>query len=178
MESRLRRTGSATNSRTGAAKPTFRIAQDYGDSALKLRVRILCTVTVIRSEGSQFCSDWCAKWRSLAESNPCFSLERAGRATPAAQHHVDEHASSPVAHHPQHQGCSCGTAPFRFRGPKLVAGGASVHFLQKLAHRIELRAEAFPISGLQSLHCLIVAIKRLPCLICRRACGGPLLCRG
>ena len=60
----------------------------------------------------------------------------------------------------------------------LLASGASVHFLQKLAHCIELRAEAFPISGLQSLHCLIVAIKRLPCLTCRRACGGPLLCRG
>lgn len=60
----------------------------------------------------------------------------------------------------------------------LVAGGASVHFLQKLAHRIELRAEALPISGLQSLHCLIVAIKRLPCLTCRRAGGGPLLCCG
>jgi len=30
----------------------------------------------------------------------------------------------------------------------LVAGGLSVHFLQELAHCIELRAEAFPISGL------------------------------
>jgi len=66
-----------------------------------------------------------------------------------------------------------GSAGLKVRG--LVAGGASVHFLQKLAHRIELRAEALPISGLQSLHCLIVAIKRLPCLTCRRACGGPLL---
>ncbi len=137
-------------------------------SALKLRVGILCTlctVTVIPL----------ALPRGI---DPCFSLERAGRATPAAQHHVDEHASSPVAHHPRHQGCSCGTAPFRFRGPKLVARGASVHFLQKLAHCIELRAEAFPISGLQSLHCLIVAIKRFACLTCRRACDGPLLCRG
>ena len=44
----------------------------------------------------------------------------------------------------------------------LVTAGASVHFLQELAHRIELSPEAFPISGLQSLHCLIVAIKRLP----------------
>src|SRR6266852_4180129 len=59
----------------------------------------------------------------------------------------------------------------------LVAGGASVHFLQKLAHCIELRAEALPISGLQSLHCLVVAIKRLPCLTCRWACDGHLLCR-
>src|SRR6266851_8166502 len=59
----------------------------------------------------------------------------------------------------------------------LVAGGVSVHFLQKRAHGIELRAEAFPISGLQSLHCLIVAIKRLPCLTCRRACDGHLLRR-
>src|ERR1700694_2754306 len=59
----------------------------------------------------------------------------------------------------------------------LVAGGVSVHFLQKLAHCIELRAEAFPISGLQSLHCLIVAIKRLPCLTCRWACHGHLLRR-
>src|SRR5258705_10114917 len=69
-----------------------------------------------------------------------------------------------------------GSAGLKVRG--LVAGGASVHFLQELAHCIELRAEAFPISGLQSLHCLIVAIKRLPCLTCRRACGGPLLFRG
>ena len=45
------------------------------------------------------------------------------------------------------------------------ATGASVHFLQELAHRIELSPEAFPISGLQSLHCLIVAIQRLPRLI-------------
>src|SRR5712664_1015656 len=59
----------------------------------------------------------------------------------------------------------------------LAAGGASVHFLQKLAHCIELCAEAFPISGLQSLHCLVVAIKRLPCLTCRRVCEGHLLCR-
>src|ERR1700674_5900962 len=59
----------------------------------------------------------------------------------------------------------------------LVAGGVSVHFLQKLTHCIELRAEAFPISGLQSLHCLIVAIERLPCLTCRRACQGHLLRR-
>jgi hypothetical protein len=69
-----------------------------------------------------------------------------------------------------------GSAGLKVRG--LMAGGASVHFLQKLAHRIELRAETLPISGLQALHCLIVAIKRLPCLTCRRACGGPLLCRG
>src|SRR5437868_3769826 len=59
----------------------------------------------------------------------------------------------------------------------LVAGGVSVHFLQKLAHCIELRANAFPISGLQSLHGLIVAIKRLPCLTRRWACDGHLLCR-
>src|SRR2546428_10720808 len=59
----------------------------------------------------------------------------------------------------------------------LMAGGAPVHFLQKLAHRIELRAEALPISGLQSLHCLIVAIECLPRLTWRRACGGPLLLR-
>jgi hypothetical protein len=59
----------------------------------------------------------------------------------------------------------------------LMAGGAPVHFFQKLVHCIELRAEAFPISGLQSLHCLVVAIERLPCLICRRACEGYLLCR-
>jgi hypothetical protein len=59
----------------------------------------------------------------------------------------------------------------RMRIPEaLVTAGASVHFLQELAHRIELSPEAFPISGLQSLHCLIVAIKRLPGLICRRAC--------
>jgi hypothetical protein len=45
----------------------------------------------------------------------------------------------------------------------LVAAGVSVHFLQELAHCIELRAEAFPVSGLQSLHCLIVAIERLLC---------------
>jgi len=45
----------------------------------------------------------------------------------------------------------------------LMAGGVSVHFLQKLAHCIELRTEAFPISGLQSLDCLIVAIERLLC---------------
>src|SRR5882724_4991923 len=44
----------------------------------------------------------------------------------------------------------------------LAAGGLSVHFLQKLAHCIELSGEAFPISGLQSLHRLIVAIERLP----------------
>jgi hypothetical protein len=62
-------------------------------------------------------------------------------------------------------------------GGALVAGGVSVHFLQKLAHCIELRAEAFPISGLQSLHGLIVAIKRLPCLTCRWACHGHLLRR-
>ena len=59
----------------------------------------------------------------------------------------------------------------------LVARGASVHFLQILAHCIELRTEAFPISGLQSLHCLIVAIKRFACLTCRRACHRHLLCR-
>src|SRR5580765_7987214 len=59
----------------------------------------------------------------------------------------------------------------------LVTAGASVHFLQELAHRIELSPEAFPISGLQSLHCLIVAIKRLPGLTCRRARQGYLLRR-
>src|ERR1700694_2535078 len=58
----------------------------------------------------------------------------------------------------------------------LVAGGLPVHFLQKLAHCIELRAETFPIPGLQSFHCLIIAIKRLPCLTCRRASEGHLLC--
>jgi hypothetical protein len=61
-------------------------------------------------------------------------------------------------------------------GP-LMAGGVSVHFLQELVHCIELRAEAFPISGFQSLHCLIVAIERLARLICRRACEGYLPCR-
>ena len=45
----------------------------------------------------------------------------------------------------------------------LVAAGVSVHFLQELAHCIELRAEAFPVSGLQSLYRLIVAIERLLC---------------
>ncbi len=53
-----------------------------------------------------------------------------------------------------------------------MAGGLPVHFLQKLAHGIELRAEAFPVAGLQSLHRLIVAIKRLARLICRRAYSG------
>ena len=62
-------------------------------------------------------------------------------------------------------------------GLRSVAGGLSVHFLQKLAHCIELRAEALPISGFQSLHCLIVAIECLPCLTCRRACAGPLFWR-
>jgi hypothetical protein len=61
-------------------------------------------------------------------------------------------------------------------GP-LMAGGVSVHFLQEFVHCIELRAEAFPISGFQSLHCLIVSIERLACLICRRACEGYLPCR-
>ena len=59
----------------------------------------------------------------------------------------------------------------------LVAAGVPVHFLQKFAHCIELRAEAFPISGLQSLHRLIVAIERLPCLICRRAREAHFFCR-
>jgi hypothetical protein len=45
----------------------------------------------------------------------------------------------------------------------LVAAGVSVHFLQELAHCIELRAEAFPVSGLQSLYRMIVAIERLLC---------------
>jgi hypothetical protein len=63
------------------------------------------------------------------------------------------------------------------RSAALVAGGGPVHFLQKRAHCIELRPEAFPISGLQSLHGLIVAIKRLPRLTCRWACDGRLLCR-
>ena len=58
-----------------------------------------------------------------------------------------------------------------------MAGGVSVHFLQKLVHCIELRAKAFPIPGLQSLYCFIVAIERLPCLIYRRACDGYLLGR-
>jgi hypothetical protein len=55
----------------------------------------------------------------------------------------------------------------------LVAGGVSVHFLQKLAHCIELHAKAFPVSGLQSLHRLIVAIERLLRLARRRAGRGP-----
>jgi hypothetical protein len=32
-----------------------------------------------------------------------------------------------------------------------MPGGLSVHFLQELAHGIELRPKTFPISGLQSL---------------------------
>jgi len=54
--------------------------------------------------------------------------------------------------------------------PGAISGRRSVgHFLQELAHRIELRAETFPISCLQSLHRLIVAIERLPRLACHRA---------
>jgi hypothetical protein len=52
----------------------------------------------------------------------------------------------------------------------LVAGGGSVHFFQDVAQGIELRAETFPVSSLQSLHRLIVAIERLLRLACRRAC--------
>jgi len=37
----------------------------------------------------------------------------------------------------------------------------SVHLLQEFAHCIELRAETFPISGLQPLDCPIVAIESL-----------------
>jgi len=48
-------------------------------------------------------------------------------------------------------------------GPaKLVAGGLPAHFLQELPHRIELRAETFPISGFQSLDCPIIAIEAPP----------------
>src|SRR5260370_8789397 len=66
------------------------------------------------------------------------------------------------------QGCKFGA---------LVAAGVSVHLLQKLAHRIELGAEALPISGLQSLHCLIVAIERLLCRTWRGALEGHFLRR-
>src|SRR4051795_8387972 len=50
-----------------------------------------------------------------------------------------------------------------------VAGGLPGHGFQDLAQPVELRAEAFPISRLQSLDRLIVAIERLAGLRCRRA---------
>ena len=56
----------------------------------------------------------------------------------------------------------------------LVAGGLSAHFLQQFPHCIELRAETFPISGLQPLHCPIVAIERLLRPTCRLARDGRL----
>src|SRR5258706_4628118 len=75
-----------------------------------------------------------------------------------------------LAPHPRSYFHSSGPEVVRERGfGTLVAAGVSVHFLQELAHRIELRAKTFPISGLQSLHGLIVVIKRLPCL----TCAGP-----
>jgi hypothetical protein len=48
-----------------------------------------------------------------------------------------------------------------FHPDPLVTGGLPAHFLQEFPHRIELRAETFPISGLQSLDCPIVSIERL-----------------
>src|SRR6059058_4258617 len=56
----------------------------------------------------------------------------------------------------------------------LVAGGLSAHFLQQFPHCIELRAETFPISGLQPLHCPVVAIERLLRATCRLARDGRL----
>ena len=51
----------------------------------------------------------------------------------------------------------------------LVAARLLAHILQKSAHRVELRAEARPVSGFQALHCLIVVVERLPRPICRGA---------
>src|SRR6185295_18226255 len=59
----------------------------------------------------------------------------------------------------------------------LVARGVPVHFLQKLAHCVELRAKAFPVAGLQSFNGMIVTVERLPCLTCRRACDRNFLLR-
>ena len=44
------------------------------------------------------------------------------------------------------------------------------HILQESAHRVELRAEASPVTGFQSLDCLIVVVKCLVRPVCRRTC--------
>src|SRR6266446_10480992 len=64
-----------------------------------------------------------------------------------------------------------------FHPDPLVVGGLPAHFLQEFPHRIELRAETFPISGLQSLDCPIVAIESLLRPTCRGpTCDGCFLC--
>jgi hypothetical protein len=47
--------------------------------------------------------------------------------------------------------------------------GRLIHILQKRAHRVELRAEARPVSRFQALDGLMVAVERLPRPICRGA---------
>src|SRR5215468_8984654 len=56
------------------------------------------------------------------------------------------------------------------RGGILVATRLPAYIFQKPAHCVELRAETRPVSGLQALHCLIVAVECLARPICRRAC--------
>ena len=59
----------------------------------------------------------------------------------------------------------------------LVAGGLSAHFLEEFPHRVELRAETFPVSGLQPLDCPVVAIERLLRTTCHGpTCAGCFLC--